>query len=104
MDPDMAPGGRIGQNPTKALGDITSYSHQAVRNYPGVSSSACLHCALIILLLFLFHHLIAYLSGTRGLWVSGVISGVVLGALCLTHAVWFQAGVVLDIICPPRLV
>ena len=84
-------------------GGITGYSHQAVPHYPGVSSSACLHCALIILLLFLFHHLIAYLSGTRGLWVSGVISGVVLGALFPTQTLQCQAGLQHGLPAPPDL-
>ena len=33
---------------------ITGYSHQAVPHYPPVSSSASLHCAHILLFLFLF--------------------------------------------------
>lgn len=34
---------------------ITGYSPQAIRHYPGVFSSAFLHCAHIFLFLFLFH-------------------------------------------------
>jgi hypothetical protein len=42
------------------------------------------------------------LSGTQGLWVSGVISGVVSGVLCPTHACWHHAGVISGMICPTR--
>lgn len=34
MDPDMAPSGATGQDPTMVPGGITSYSHQAVLHYP----------------------------------------------------------------------
>lgn len=35
------------------------------------------HCAHIILFVSLsLHHLLAHLSSTQGLWVSGVVSGV----------------------------
>ena len=42
-------------------GGITGYSHQAVPHYPQVSSSASLHCAHILLFLFLFHFSTTYL-------------------------------------------
>jgi hypothetical protein len=42
------------QHPTMIPGGSTGYSHQAVSRYPSVSSSASLHCAQILLFLFLF--------------------------------------------------
>ena len=43
------------------LCDISGYSQQTVPHYPRVSSSSFLHCAHIVLLLFLFHFSITYL-------------------------------------------
>ena len=40
---------------------LTSHSHQAVPSYPLLSSFASLHCALILLFLFLFHFSTTYL-------------------------------------------
>ena len=57
----MAPGGSTGQDPTMVPDGITGYSHQAVPHYPRVSSSASLHCAHILLFLFLFHFSTTYL-------------------------------------------
>ena len=58
-----------GQDHNTVPGGITGYSHQAVPHYPRVSSSASLHCAHILLFLFLFH-----LSTTHLL--LSVVSGV----------------------------
>ena len=41
---------------------------------------------------------LVHLGGILSLWVSGVI----LGELQLTHAVWRQVGVFLGVVCPPR--
>ena len=48
---------------------LTSHSHQAVPSYPLLSSFASLHCALILLFLFLsfLHHLLVPLRGAWGL-------------------------------------
>ena len=80
------------------------YSHQAVAYYPRVSSSTSPHSAHILLFLFLssLHHLLAYLSGAWGLWVSGIISEVVSGVHCPIHAVWHQAWVISGMVCQPR--
>ena len=51
----MSPTGSTGQDSTIDSGGITGYSHQAVPHYPQVSISASLHCAHILLLLFLFY-------------------------------------------------
>ena len=59
-DPDMTPNDSTGQGPTMVPGDITSYSRPAVPRYPGVSSSASLHCAHA-LFLSLFHLSTTYL-------------------------------------------
>jgi hypothetical protein len=61
IDPDVATGGNTGQNPTMALGGITCYSHHAVPHYRPVSTSASLHCAHILLFLFLSHFSTTYL-------------------------------------------
>jgi hypothetical protein len=57
----MALGVSVVQNLTMALDGITSYSHQALPHHPQVSSSTSLHCAHIVLLLFLSHFSIMHL-------------------------------------------
>ena len=44
-----------------ALDGISGYSHQTVPHYPQALSSTSLHCAHILLLLFLFHLSTTYL-------------------------------------------
>lgn len=53
--PDVAHIGSRSQNPTMVPQGITSYSHRAVPLYPPVSSSASLHCAHVLLFLFVLH-------------------------------------------------
>lgn len=53
-DPDMALGGRMGQGNSVASRDSISCFHQAVPHCPCISSSASLHCAQVILFLFLY--------------------------------------------------
>ena len=53
MDPDMALSGSTGKDVIMIFGGITGYSYQAFPHYPHISSSALLHCTLI--LLFIFH-------------------------------------------------
>lgn len=59
------------------LSGITSFSHQTVSYYPGISSSALLHCAHIFLFLCLIHlshtHLLLFVV-LRGLLMTRVIS------------------------------
>lgn len=90
----------MGQDLLLALGGIASYSDQAVPHSPWVSSSAFLHCTYIILLLFLspLHYLLAHLSGTRVLWVPGIISSTMLCTCCVVVVM-----VSLDMLWPPRL-
>lgn len=45
---------------------------------------------------------LTHLSGTQGLCVSGVVSGVVSGGLCPACAVWHWTGVVTSVLCLPR--
>ena len=59
MDPDMAPRINMREDFSMASGGSKQYSHQAVPHYPQVS----IHYAHILLLLFLFHHLFAHISG-----------------------------------------
>ena len=61
----------------------TGCSHQSVPHYPRFSSSASLHCAHILLFLFLtfLHHLLVPLSGTRDLRVWGGVR------VALRHAI-----------------
>lgn len=87
----------------KALGDITESSHQVVPHHLQVSRSDFLHCAYILLLLFLFHFSTTYLVILLVPRVSGcpgVISGVVSGVLCPTHALWHQEGVIVAMAFP----
>jgi hypothetical protein len=60
-------------------------------------SSLCTHPSASLSLPSL-HHLLAHLSGTKGLWVSGVVSGV----LCPTCAMWQKTtglGVISGLFC-----
>jgi hypothetical protein len=55
MGLDVAPSSSTGQDPTMVPGAMTSYSHQAVPHYPQIYRSASLHCAHVLLFLFLSH-------------------------------------------------
>jgi hypothetical protein len=58
---DLDASGSTGQDPTMVSGGIAGYSQQAFPHYPQVSSSASLHCAHVLLFLFLFHFSTIYL-------------------------------------------
>lgn len=88
--------GSTGQDPIMVPGGITGYSYQTVPYYVWVSSSASLHFSTILLFLFLFHfsyHLHVSLRGIQGLWVFGVVSGVISGMLCSVSTLWHWEGV-----------
>jgi hypothetical protein len=59
--------------------------------------SLCSHPSVSLSLLSL-HYLLSSSQWCWGLWVSGLISGV----LCPAGAEWHWAGFVLGIVCPPR--
>lgn len=70
--------------PTMVPGVNTRYSQQAVcfsLLQVSSSSSLCLYPSVSCSLL-LIHHLLTHLSGIQDIWVSKVVSGVVLGVLC----------------------
>lgn len=69
-----------------ALGDIPSYSHQAIPYYSQVSCSASLHCVPSFYFSFssISPPLLAHLSPTWGLRVSGIMSGeLAMPCLCM---------------------
>ena len=70
----MDRGGSPGEDLPMALGGITSYSHQTVPHYPQALSSTSLHCAHILLLLFLFHISTIYLLTFVLLSISGCLA------------------------------
>ena len=61
QDLTMVPGPRSQVPGPRSQVPGPSYSHQVVPHYPPVSSSASLHCAHILLLLFLFRFSTTYL-------------------------------------------
>lgn len=73
-----------------ALGGITSYSHQLflITRQSPVLPLFRVHTSFWFSFSSIPHHLLALLSGTCGLSVSGVVSGM----LWPIHAVWQQAG------------
>lgn len=86
------------KDPDMVLGNTSGYSYQAVPHCSRVSSSASLHCAHILWFLFfsISPPLTCSLVAPGGPRVSGVVSAV----LCMTCALWHQAGVILDMVCP----
>lgn len=89
-DPDMAFGGRMDQGLTIDLGEIASYSLQAVTRYSLVSSSSSHHCAQILLCALLLISVLPWTPGflelSQECCVTHVLCGtglaVILGLLC----------------------
>ena len=57
----------------------------------------------VSLSLVLIHYFLDPSNGVQGLWVSGVVSGVVLGVLCPAGTLWCQIRVISGMVCPSAL-
>jgi hypothetical protein len=100
MDPNISPEGSSGQDSTIVTDDITDHSSYSSLP-PSLQfclSSLCPHPSVSLPFL---HHWLAPLSGTQGLWVSVVISGVVSEVLCPACSLWHWTGVFLSMVWSP---